>query len=201
MTLSRLAIACLPVAAAAQPAVASEGGGGLGQALITPQMGTFLWTLITFVFVVWVLARYAWKPLLGALDSRENAIRESIDQAQQDREDAQKLLREHKELVAEARRERAAALEAGRADAEKLRAEILDEAGKQRQQLLDQTDEQIQAGLRQARGEMRGMVVDLSIRAAEKLLVTNLDNATQRRLVEDYLAGLDESEDSSSPPS
>ena len=168
MTLSRLAIACLPVAAAAQPAVASEGGGGLGQALITPQMGTFLWTLITFVFVVWVLARYAWKPLLGALDSRENAIRESIDQAQQDREDAQKLLREHKELVAEARRERAAALEAGRADAEKLRAEILDEAGKQRQQLLDQTDEQIQAGLRQARGEMRGMVVDLSIRAAEK---------------------------------
>jgi len=201
MTLSRLAIACLPVAAAAPSAVASEGGGGLGEALITPQLGTFFWTLVTFLIVAWILRRYAWKPLLGALDSRENAIRESIDQAQQDREDAQKLLREHKELVAEARRERAAALEAGRADAEKLRAEILAEAGKQRQQLLDQTDEQIQAGLRQARGELRGMAVDLAIRAAEKLLVTNLDDATQRRLVEDYLAGLDESKDSSSPPS
>ena len=68
---------------------ASEGG---GSSLIEPQLGTIFWTLVTFIVLAFVLGRFAWKPLIGALDEREQGIRSSIDQARTDREEAEKLL-------------------------------------------------------------------------------------------------------------
>jgi F-type H+-transporting ATPase subunit b len=174
--------------------MASEGGGsgGLGQALIQPQIGTIFWTLVTFVLMLLILRRYAWAPLLGAVEARELSIAESLAQASKEREDAQALVQEHRDLVAQARRERAEALSLGQRDAEKVKAEILEEARRQREQVLKQTEEQVAASLRQARDEMRGVTADLAIRAAEKLLSKNLDDATQRKLVESYLADLEQ---------
>jgi F-type H+-transporting ATPase subunit b len=196
----RLAAAWLLLAAAALPTLASEGGGG-GASLIQPKFGTVFWTLLTFVLLVALLGRFAWKPLLGALEQREQSIKESIDQASKDREEAESLLEEHRELLGEARRERAEAVSAGRRDAEVLKAEILEEANKQREQLLAQTQAQVDAGLRQARAELRTVAADLAIQAAEKLLVKNLDDPTQKKLVEDYLADLERSDSSGSLPS
>ena len=172
-------------------AVASEGGGGLGEALIQPKIGTIFWTIVTFVIMLLILGRYAWKPLLGAAEARENSIREDLQNAKQQREDAQRLLDEHRELVAQARRERAEALATGQRDAEKVKGEILQEARKEREHLLKQTEDQIQGAIQQARGELRAMTADLAIQAAEKLLSRNLDDAAQRQLVEDYLAELE----------
>jgi F-type H+-transporting ATPase subunit b len=202
MNTLRRAVIAASFAAAALPALASsEGGGGGGGALIQPQIGTVFWTLITFLLLLALLGRFAWKPLLGALQHREKSIQESIDKARADREEAEELLRQHHALLDQARRERAEAVSEGQRDAEKLKAEILDEARKQREQLLAQTQSQVDAGLRQARGELRAVAVDLAIQAAEKLLTSNLDDATQRKLVEDYLADLEKSGDSSSLPS
>jgi F-type H+-transporting ATPase subunit b len=198
-TLRRAAVALL-FAAAALPALASEGGGG-GASLIEPKFGTVFWTLITFLLLLALLGRFAWKPLVGALEHREQAIQESIDKASEDRVQAEELLRQHRELVDQARRDRGEAVAEGQRDAEKLKAEILDEARKQREQLLAQTQSQVDAGLRQARAELRDVAVDLAIRSAEKLLTKNLDDATQRKLVEEYLADLDRSGDASSLPS
>jgi F-type H+-transporting ATPase subunit b len=196
----RLAAGWLLLAVAALPALASEGGGG-GASLIEPKFGTVFWTLLTFILLVVLLGRFAWKPLLGALEQREKSIKDSIDQARKDREEAEGLLGQHRELLGEARRERAEAVSAGRRDAEVLKAEILEEAKKQREQLLAQTQEQVDAGLRQARSELRSVAADLAIQAAEKLLVKNLDDATQRKLVEDYLADLETSDGSGPLPS
>jgi len=193
----RLVAGWLLLAAATLPALASEGGGG-GESLIQPKFGTVFWTLLTFVLLVALLGRFAWKPLLGALEQREESIRQSIDQARKDREEAEALLGQHRELLGEARRERAEAVSAGRRDAEGLKAEILEEAKQQREQLLAQTKTQVEAGLKQARAELRTVAADLAIKAAEKLLVKNLDDPTQRKLVEDYLSDL-ESSDSSGP--
>jgi len=196
----RLAAGWLLLAAATLPALASEGGGG-GASLIQPKFGTVFWTLLTFILLVALLGRFAWKPLLGALEQREKSIKESIDQARKDREEAEGLLAQHHELLGEARRERAEAVSAGRRDAEGLKAEILEEAKKQREQLLAQTQAQVDAGLRQARAKLRSVAADLAIQAAEKLLVKNLDDPTQKKLVEDYLADLESSDGSGPLPS
>jgi F-type H+-transporting ATPase subunit b len=194
----RRAAAVFALLVSGLPALASEGG---GSSLIEPKFGTVFWTLLTFILLIALLARFAWKPLLGALETRERSIQESIDKARGDREQAEELMRQHRELLDQARRERAEAVSEGQRDAEKLKAEILDEARKQREQVLAQTQSQVEAGLRQARAELRGVAVDLAIQAAEKLLTKNLDDATQRKLVEEYLSDLEKSGDSSSLPS
>jgi len=125
----------------------------------------------------------------------------SIDKAREDREQAEELIGQHRELLNQARRERAEAVSEGQRDAEKLKAEILDEARKQREQILAQTQSQVEAGMRQARTELRTVAVDLAIQAAEKLLTKNLDDTTQRKLVEEYLADLEKSGDTDSLPS
>ena len=192
--------ACLVGAVATSPVLASAAEGG-GNSLIEPQIGTIFWTVVTFVLMLVLLKRFAWRPLLGALTEREEAIGRSIDDARSDREEAQKALQEHKELVVAAHRERAAALAEGQRDAERVKGEILEEARKQREQLLEQTEAQVQAGMRQARAELRGVAADLAIQAAGKLLSRNLDDAANRRLVEEHLADLESSGESSVPPS
>ena len=159
--------------------------------LIQPQFGTIFWTTLTFLLLLLLLGKFAWKPLLGAVEARETGIRDAIDEAKRGREEAQRLVEEHRSMVNLARKERAEAVEAGRRDALRLKAEILDEARKQREQLLKQAETQIQAGIRQARTELSGEAADLAIRAAGRLLQKNLDDQTQRKLVEDYLAELE----------
>lgn len=195
----RLAAAAGWIALASAAARAAEGGAGAS--LIEPQLGTIFWTTLTFLILVWLLGRFAWKPLLGALQARESAIQSSIDQARADREQAEGLLRQHRELLDQARRERAEAVTAGQRDAEKLKAEILAGARAQREQMLTQTEAQIQAGMRQARAELREVAADLAIQAAGKLLDRTLDPATHRRLVEEYLADLERSGADGPPPS
>lgn len=171
-------------------AMASEGAGG-GSLLIQPQFGTIFWTFVTFLILLFLLGRYAWKPLLGAVDAREKGIRDSLELARQQREESQRILEEHKQLLNQARRERADAVEAGRRDAERVKGEILEDARRQREQLVAQTESQLAASLRQARAELKGEVADLAIRAAGKVLGKSLDDATQKRLVEEYIADLE----------
>ena len=187
----RLGLTLLATLAPVSSALAAGGEEGGGVSLISPQFGLMFWTLLTFLILAFFLGKFAWRPLLGAMQERERSIESSLKKAQDDREQAEKLLGEHKQLIAQAHRERAGAIDAARGEAEKLKAEILEEGRKQREHLLRQTQEQVDASLRQARDELRGEVVDLAIRAAEKLVTKNLDDPTQRKLVEDYLSDLD----------
>jgi F-type H+-transporting ATPase subunit b len=183
-------LALLPAAALA----AEEGGEAPGgSALITPSPGLFIWTVITFAILLLLLWKTAWKPLLQAVETRERGIRDTQDAAKKDREQAAAMLAEQRELVNQARRERAEALATGQRDAERLKAEILDEGRRQKEELLKQADAQIQAGLRQARTELRATTAEAAIAVAEKLLGKNLDDASQRRLVEEHLADLERS--------
>jgi len=193
---SSLALLCLLAPATAR---AAEGGNS-SSLLIQPQFGTIFWTVVTFLILAFLLGKFAWKPLLAAVETRETGIRDAIEGAKREREEAQRLLEEHKAMLNLARKERADAVEAGRRDAERLKAEILDEARRQREQLMKQAETQIDAGLRQARAELKGEAADLAIQAAGKLLGRNLDDATQRRLVEDYLTDLERLGGSSGTP-
>lgn len=186
----RLASA-IAVFLAGAPVLASETTAAEGNILITPSPGTMIWTVLTFCLLMILLRFVAWKPLLGALESREQAIKGDLDQARKERDDASKLLDEHRALIDQARRERAEAVEAGRKDAERLKEEILAEGRKQRDQLLQQAEAQTAAQVRQAKAELRATTADLALEVAGKLLGRNLDDAAQRKLVEEHLAELD----------
>ncbi len=181
-------------------ALASGGGeepGGIS--LITPSFGLMFWTFVTFGMLLWILGGYAWKAILGGIEARERTISDSLEHARTEREQAEKLLGEHKALVVEARRERAEATAAGQRDAERLKDEIVEQGRKQREKLLTQAEAQITAEMGQARAELRGVAADLSIRVAERLLSRNLDDAAQRKLVEEYLDELERTPDESNP--
>jgi F-type H+-transporting ATPase subunit b len=190
----RLSACSILVLAWAAPVLASEaaeGSGGGGSALIKPEIGLIFWTLVTFLVLMFVLSKFAWGPIINAMNAREGGIKNDLNHAKNQRDEAQRLLDDHRELLIQARRERAEAVEAGRRDAEQLKAEILEEARKQREQLMKQAEGQIEAGLRQARAELKGEAADLAIQAAGRLMGKNLDDQTQRRLVEDYLSELE----------
>ncbi len=183
-----IVVGCLG-AVSASSAVAAEAAPGAS--LLRPEIGTVFWTLVTFLVLLVLLRRYAWGPLTEALEQRERTIRESLEQAERERQEARRLLEEHRRLVTQIQRERAQALSEARRDAERLRDELLDQAQRQREQLLHQAELQIQSEMRQARAELRRVAADLAVAAAEKLLRRSLDDATHRKLVEDYLDELE----------
>ena len=181
---------------ASSPVLASESASEAthaadGSALITPEIGLIFWTVVTFVILLFLLKRFAWSPILAAMNSREEGIQSDLDRARREREEAQRILEEHRTLLTQARKERADAVEAGRRDAERVKAEMLEEARKQRDSLVLQAEGQIAASVRQARLELKGVAADLAIQAAGKLLGKNLDDAGQKRLVEEYIADLE----------
>jgi len=182
----------LPVLAAGD-----EHGGGGGFSLVRPEWGLIVWTSLTFVLLAFLLGRFAWKPLLGAIEQRERLIEDSLGRAKAEREQAEKLLEEHRALVAEVQRARAGVLEDAEKEGQRLKDDLLEEARRQRERLLRQTEEQVEASLAQAKAELRGTAVDLAIQAAGRLLEQNLDDVKQRKLVEDYLVELEG--DSSGP--
>ncbi len=146
--------------------------------------GLILWTILTFVIVLVILRRTAWKPLLTALKEREDAIRSSLHDAEEARTQAQKLLDETKKLMASAEEQSQRIIKEGRDMAERLKAEILEKANTTSQQMVVQAREEIQREKESALTQLRSEVADLAITAAGKILDANLDPAKQRAIVD-----------------
>ncbi len=162
----------------------------MGSSLITPDPGTILWTMITFVILAALLGRFAWKPLLATLAERERTIREALEQAQKARADSEEMLRRNQEILAGARRETAALLEQGKREAEGLRGEILAQARKEAQTLVEQGKRQVLYEQKQAMEQVRSQVADLALRAAERLISRVLDEPKHRDLLDEYVSQL-----------
>jgi F-type H+-transporting ATPase subunit b len=166
---------------------AAEGGGSAGDALTRFDPGLLIWTIVTFFVLLFVLWWWAWPPIVKALKAREDAARSAIEDARRERVEAEKLLAEHRALIADARRETAAMVDQGRKDAEKVREELIDRARREQQEVLAQGRRQIEHETRAAVAELKTQAVDLALAASEKLLRRSLDSEDQRRLVEDTL--------------
>lgn len=156
--------------------------------LLSPNGGLMFWTLIIFVGLLFVLSRYAFKPLLAAVEAREQALEAAIKQAQRDREDATKLLEEQRRLLEAARVEAQRFVVEGRVTGEKLRASMLEETRAQQQELLERARRDIENEKVKAIAELRQEAIDLALAAAGKIIERNLDETGNRRLVEDFLA-------------
>ena len=159
--------------------------------LLDPKAGLMVWTLLIFIFLLVVLSKFAYKPLLAAVEAREAALEKAITDAKRDRDDAAKLLAEQQKTLAETRADVQKVMADGRAAAESLRAEMIEKVKAEGADMLDRTRREMQAEKENAVAELRREAIDLAISGASKVIGRNLDSAMDRSLVESFLAGLD----------
>lgn len=171
----------------AGPLLAEEEGGG-GLFAINP--GLMVWTWVIFIVLLLVLRKWAWGPILGALEARERRIQETLDNAAREREQAGRLLEEQRALLDAARDQAQQILADSRRASERLRTDMMEEARKQKDQIVASAREEIQHERDQALETLRREAVDLSIAAAGQVLQRSVDSAENRRLVEEYLEKL-----------
>ena len=173
----------------AAPALAQEGGDKGG--LLSVNTGLSAWTIIIFLIVLAVLAKFAFPKILGAVEERERHLAELAEAAEKDRAEAAALADENRRLVEETRARVQEAISESRSTAERMRAEILEQARREHEELLARARADIAAEHASLSASLRTEAVDIAIAGAEKLVQKNLDGDDNRRLVEQYLAGLD----------
>ena len=167
---------------------AEEGGGSF---LVSPDVGLMIWTLIVFGVSLYVLAKVAFPRIAEALDKRQRAIEESIEASERTRREADVLLAEYRERLAEARSQADEIVARARKTGEAAEAELVTEAKAKREEMLSQTRRDIETETRRAIQEIREEVADLTVRATEKVTRKTLDEKDQKRLVEEALSELD----------
>ena len=152
--------------------------------------GLILWTILTFLVLLVVLKKLAWKPLLHALTAREEKIRVSLQQAEEAQKAAKELLEENRKQLAKSGEESQRIIREGRELGEKLKAEIVERANSASRQMVAQAKEEIGREREAALLQLRGEVADIAIMAAGKILDANLDSPKQRALVDGVLQNL-----------
>jgi len=162
-----------------------------GSFLITPSVGLMIWTLLLFGISMWILWKLAFPRISEALERRQHAIEESIDHAERIRHQADDLLEEYRQRLQEARGQAEQIVDRARKSADAHEREATEHAQQRREQLMEQTKRDIEAETRRAIQEIRREVADLTVMATEKVTRKVLDDADQRRLVEDALSDLD----------
>ncbi len=155
--------------------------------LVQPDPGLFLWTILTFLVLLVLLAKFAWKPLLALLDRREEMIRQSLDDAEKAKQELQRLQQESKEILSKARVEAQSILAKSRSEAEKLKGELRQEAKVQADSILRDAEKQIQVETEKAIAVLKNEVVDLSLLVASKLIKKNLSKEDNQSLIEESL--------------
>lgn len=149
--------------------------------------GLIVWTVVTFVLLLAVLGKFAWKPLLQALQEREESIRNAVEQSEKARSEAAALLKQNERNMARAEEEFQKVIHEGKALAEKMKDEIVTKAKQQAQRELQMAKEEIQRDVEAAKQQLRSEVADLAITAAEKILDETLDQQKHKKLVDTFL--------------
>jgi F-type H+-transporting ATPase subunit b len=162
-----------------------------GNFLVSPSVGLMIWLLLAFGVTFLILRKLAFPRIADALDRRQKAIEESIDAADRTRKEADELLAEYRRRLTEARAQADEIVAKAERAGEVAKDESLAAAKAQRDELLEQTRRDIEAETRRAIQEIRSEVADLTVLATEKVTRKTLDEADQKRLVEDALSELD----------
>jgi F-type H+-transporting ATPase subunit b len=173
---------------AAEAAHGEEGGGSF---LVSPGLGLMIWTLVLFLFTMWVLSKLAFPKIQEALDKRAKTIAESIDAAERQRRESDELLAEYRGRLAEAREQADDIMARARKAAETAEAEATTAGREKREELVSQAKRDIEAETRRSLEQIRGEVADLTVLATEKVTRKSLTGEDQKRLVEEALAEVD----------
>ena len=155
--------------------------------LVQLDPGLFIWTILTFLVLVTLLARFAWRPLLQALDSRQEAIRKSLDDADRARQELERLHQESAQIIRSARIEAESVISQSRSDADRLREEMKQKARTEASGIVRNAERQIQMQTERALQHLRHETAELSVMIASKLLQRNLSKEDNEKLIDDAL--------------
>jgi F-type H+-transporting ATPase subunit b len=155
--------------------------------LVQTDPGLFIWTILTFVGLLFALKKLAWGPLLKALETRQNAIRKSLDDAAQAKQELERLNAESAQIIARSRVEADAIITQSRADGDRLREEIRQKARAEADNIVKNAERQIQLETTRALEQIRHEAVDLSVSIASKILQRNLSREDNARLIDEAL--------------
>ena len=156
--------------------------------LLSPNTGLMFWTLIIFVVLMFVLTRFAFKPLTAAVEAREQRLEAAIRQADEDRKKAAELLEQQTKALDASRVEVQRVIAEARLTGDKLRNEMLEQTKHQQHDLLERARAEIDEERKRAIADIRREAVELALAGASKVIERNLDDQTNRRLVESFLA-------------
>jgi F-type H+-transporting ATPase subunit b len=173
------------------PLIAATEGEGGGSFLVSPGLGLMIWTLIAFGVTMFVLRRAALPRIGEALEKRANAIRDNIEAAEKQREQADELLAEYRERLKEAREQAEDIVTRARKAAETAERQAADEGKAKREELVAAARKDIETETRRSLEQIRKEVADLTVLATEKVTRKSLTEDDQRRLVEEALAEVD----------
>jgi len=177
-----------PVTHIAIPLAAEDSG---GKFLVSPDLGLMIWTLLVFGITMYVLSKLAFPRIQAALDKRANAIRESIEEAEKTRAEANEILQEYRARLREAREQSDEIVARARKSAEAAKAQAVDEGREKREELLAAARRDIEAETRRSLERIRKEVADLTVLTTEKVTRKSLTGDDQKRLIDEALSEVD----------
>ncbi len=156
--------------------------------LVTPGFGLVFWTGLTFLFLLLILRKFAWKPILGAVSDREDGIKKALASAEDARKEMQNLQADNERILKEARAEREGMLKEAREIKNKMIDDAKEEAKEEASKIVAQAQASIETEKKAAIAELKSQVANLSIEIAEKVVRDELSNKDKQvKLVESML--------------
>lgn len=189
--MKRLLLLAALALAGAVPAVAAAAEGG-DPSIFAGDLGNMVWTAVIFVLLLVVLRRYAWGPILERLQAREQFIRESLEEAREDRRAAEERLKEYEARLASARAEATEIVEEGRRDGEQVRQRIEQDAKDEAEKIVSRARREIELAKEAAVEELFGIAGTLATQVAEKIVRRELTAEDHQRLIEESLTSIRE---------
>ena len=160
--------------------------------LVQPDPGLFVWTILTFLILTALLAKFAWRPLLQALEARQQTIDGALEDARRAREELERVQQDGARILNDARREADGIVSRARADADRFRDEMKQQAGVEAAAIVERAQREIQRETGRAVAQLRQEAVDLSFSSASKVLRRTVTPADHERLLDDVIGTLDQ---------
>jgi F-type H+-transporting ATPase subunit b len=155
--------------------------------LLQPDPGLFVWTIVTFLVLLTILAKFAWTPLLTALEERRHTINKALEDAQQARVELERIGQQSAEIMRKSRADAEAVITQSRADAERLREEMRQKARSEAEGIVRNAERQIQLETARALQQIRHEAVDLSVMIASRIIQRNLSKEDNEKLIDEAL--------------
>jgi F-type H+-transporting ATPase subunit b len=174
--------------AALMPSLALAGAGEVD--VIPDNFGLQIWVLLTFIVMLGLLAKLAFKPIAEALERRGQTMKAQLDEAEKSRAEAKKLMEDYQKQLAEARAEAGKIIEESRQLGEKVRKDVVDKANAEASAIVTRAQEEIQRQKEKGIQEMKDTIAALSVQIAGRVIEKELNEATHKALVDNLIKDL-----------